>query len=450
MPFVPFTSALNLDVKKTSDGEVMVADTNRPVVFEFDIKNLGPDVQIEFYNLVGFRILPIGLTPIKSLETEHIVLQVSPIGEFDHIGAYTFTYYIRDTDGAEIQDTLTFKRLKIEDVLEVGADEFDPESSSINVYVRNKENFDFGAMSVKFSSLFFEREENFDLGPKEKKSFKVDLNKEEFRQLLAGFYTMKAEVTAEGAKANIEAPLKFVEKDIIKTDEESFGLVVNTLIVKKTNEGNVVTPAQVSARKNIISRLFTTFDPQPDISERKGFFVTYVWNQVLNPGESLEVRVRTNWTFPLIIVLLVVIVVVLAKQYQKTDLILKKKVNFVRAKGGEFALKVILYVKAREYVERVNITERLPPLVKLYEAFGPEKPTKVDEKNRRVEWSFDKLEAGEVRLMSYVIYSKVGVFGKFALPSTRGVFERNGKLKDVESNKAFFVTEQKGKDEEVE
>ncbi|MEK6913465.1 MAG: hypothetical protein AABW47_02225, partial [Nanoarchaeota archaeon] len=124
------------------------------------------------------------------------------------------------------------------------------------------------------------------------------------------------------------------------------------------------------------------------------------------------------------------------------------KVSFVRAKGGEFALKVSVIVSARKYVEKVHIIDRLPPLVKLHERFGGELPKKVDERNGRMEWDFAKLQAGEARIISYIIYSKVGVLGKFALPTTKAVYEKDGEVHESESNHAFFIADQIRKDRE--
>ena len=84
----------------------------------------------------------------------------------------------------------------------------------------------------------------------------------------------------------------------------------------------------------------------------------------------------------------------------------------------------------------------MPPLVKIYERFLNERPSKVDEAKKRVEWGFEKLEEGERRVLSYIIYSKVGVLGKFALPSTTGIYELQGKIKETTSNKVYFVAEQ--------
>jgi len=158
--------------------------------------------------------------------------------------------------------------------------------------------------------------------------------------------------------------------------------------------------------------------------------------------------VRTNWLLPLFIVLFVAAIIFLVVQFTKKTLSLDKKVTFLRAKGGEFALKVTVVVTARKFAERITIIDRIPYLSKIYEKFGTEKPVKVDEKNRRIEWHFDKLMPGETRVLNYVIYSKVGVLGRFALPTTRAVYQREGKVHEAESNQAFLVTEQGVKREE--
>jgi len=444
----PLISALDLDVKQISNDEVMIAGVNRPATFLLKVTNNGPEDNIEFYNLLGFDMFPIGTVPINGLETKEIELQVSPIGNFDHMGPYTFKYFIRGQDNTEVSKTLTFKRIELKEAFEVGSGEFDPESNSIELVLINKVNFDFGEVTVKFSSSFFDVEKSFTIGPYETQTAEVKLNKEDFKKLLAGFYTLDAEIQAQDQTTEIQGQLKFVEKNIVETTQKDYGIIVSTQIIQKQNQGNVIAKSETTLKKNIISRLFTSFNPEPDQVERKGLVVHYTWHETINPGETLEISVKTNWLFPLLIILLIIAIVILAKQYSKTNLVIKKKVSFVRAKGGEFALKITLFVQAKKYVEKITLVERLPPLVKLYERFGRESPSKVDEKKKRIEWNFEKLEAGETRIITYVVYSKVGVLGKFALPSTTGLYEKDGKLHETTSNRAFFITDQRQVDEE--
>src|SRR3989344_2033075 len=438
-----FVNALDFTVEKVSSGEVMIAGLNRPATFDLKVTNNGPAETIEFYNLLGFSMFPRDKITIGAGQTEEIKMEIYPIGEFNHLGFYTFEYTIRNEAGEETRRTLTFKRIKLEDVFEIGAGDFSPESNSVDIYIRNKENFNFEELSAKFSSPFFETKKTFSIGPKERENITITLDQEDFKQLLAGFYTLKAEITTQEAKANLEGTLEFVEKDIVTTESGTYGIVINTKTIKKTNEGNVVGNAEVTVGKNIISRLFTNFDPQPDRVDRQGFRVNYFWSKDINPGETLEFTVKTNYTLPLVLILLIIAVIIIAKQYSKTNLSLRKKVAFVRAKGGEFALKVTITVKANKYVERITIFDRLPPLVKVYERFGSENPSRVDEKNKKIELTFDKLEVGEIRTLSYIVYSKVGILGKFALPSAAGIYEKDGEIHETESNRAFFVAEQR-------
>ena len=443
---LPSISAINLKVEKQSLNEVMILGLEKPAIFDLKITNSGAADNLEFYNLLGFSMFPIGTTPLNEGETKEIQLKISPIGDFTHRGAYTFNYFIRGQDFSEIKQELTFKIIDLKDAFEIGSGEFDSESKSIEIYMHNKVNFDFGEINVKFSSGFFNFEESFYLGPNKRKDFSVQLNKEDFKKLMAGFYTLNAEINVEDKKANAEGVIKFVEKDIVTTTKKDYGFIIHTKIIEKTNEGNVLVKSETVLKKNIISRLFTSFSPQPDIVERQDLAVFYTWDKEIKPGETLEIVVRTNWLFPLLVILFIVTIVILAKQYSKTNLVLKKRVSFVKAKGGEFALKVSIIVNAKKYIERVSIIDRLPPLVKIYERFGGKKPSRINEKDRKIEWEFEKLEAGEIRMLSYIIYSKVGIMGKFALPATTAIYEKDGEISESESNRAFFIAEQRKKD----
>jgi len=132
---------------------------------------------------------------------------------------------------------------------------------------------------------------------------------------------------------------------------------------------------------------------------------------------------------------------VLIRKSIESDLILRKKISFVKTKGGQFALKVSIRVKSKRFLERINIIDKLPPLVKLYEKFGATMPDKIDEKNKRLEWNIESLNQGEERIFTYIIYSRIGIVGRFELPSAKAVYEKEGKVKGVESNRSFFINE---------
>jgi hypothetical protein len=445
--FLPVLSAINLDIEKTSENEVMILDIDEPAVFDLTIKNNGASDEFEFYTFFALLEEPNESVLIDSGETKDVQIKLLPTYNLK-TGFSTFNIVLRATDETETETQLTTRIINLEEAFEVGSGDLDPDTNSLEVYIHNKVGFDFDFLTAKFSSPFFEFEESFALGPNQRKNFYVELNKEDFNRIMAGFYTLNVELTTKGKTTEVEGIIKFVEKDIVTTIKKESGIIISRKIIEKINEGNTLASSETVIKKNIISRLFTSFSPEPDLIEREGLKVYYSWVREIKPGESLKIIVRTNWLIPFLIIFLIIAIVVLAKKFSKTNMNLRKRVTFVRAKGGEFALKVSLFVHAKKYIEKVQIIDRLPSLVKIYEKFGGETPTKVDEANRRIEWNFEKLEEGEVRVISYLIYSKVGVLGKFALPSATAIFQREGVIKNEESNRAFFVAEQRTKDEE--
>ncbi len=438
----PLISAINLEIEEETSDVAMIKDLSRPAVFDLEIANKGEGDYFMFYNFFGSDMFPKGTVPIGMGETKNVKVEIYPRDDLKQEGRIKFDIFIKGQGGNEMSYPLMINVIELKDAFEVGAEEFNPESNTISVYIKNTANFNFKDIKINFKSPFFNFEKTVSLIPYQKENFEVTLNKEDFRSLMAGFYTLNAEITVEDEKADVEGVIRFSEKDIVTSSQNEYGIIVYTKRISKVNEGNTISKSSTTLKKSIISRLFTTFSPEPEIVERKGLLVYYTWEKELKPGEKLEIVVKTNWLLPLLAVLLVIAVVILTKQFSKTNLSLKKKVTFVKAKGGEFALKVSVIVTARKFVERVNVIERLPLLSKLHERFGGEMPKKIDEKNKRIEWYFDKLQEGESRIVSYIIYSKVGVIGKFALPTATAIYERDGELHEAESNHAFFLADQ--------
>ena len=444
--FLPFILAINLDVEKVSSREVMINGVNQPAIFDLNVTNNGVNDNLQFYNLLGFSLAPKGTVPIAPGETKSVRLMIYPKDNFNFKGYYTFEYFIQGDNMEKSSQKLTVNIIDLKDAFAVGSAEISPETNSLNIYIENKVNFNFEDLNVKFDSAFFKLEKNLKLGPYEKKEFTVELKKGDFEKLMAGFYTLNADVAAIGVTGHVEGTIKFVEQDLLKTTTKNSGFIINTELIEKKNSGNTITSSEIIVKKNIISRLFTTFSPEPDFVDRKGLTIYYTWKDDIKPGNVLDVTVRTNWLFPLLVIFFILAIVVLAKQYSRTNVVLKKKVSFVHAKGGEFALKVSIMVSTRKHVERICVMDRVPALVTLYNKFGGERPTRINEKLKRIEWDLGNMDVGERRMLSYLIYSKVGVMGKFVLPEATAVYEREGEIHESQSNKAFFIAEQRRKD----
>ena len=99
-----------------------------------------------------------------------------------------------------------------------------------------------------------------------------------------------------------------------------------------------------------------------------------------------------------------------------------------------------LRVKARSTVRNVIISDRIPGHAKLFNKFGVQ-PHRIDERTRKIEWDIPHLNAGEERVFSYIIYSKINIVGSFELAAASVSFEHDGKREHVMSNRTNFAAE---------
>jgi len=442
---IPSIFALNLQVEKKSSNEEMVLGMKSPTIFKLNIKNNGPSSNFKIYTIFGSGYSPKESFKISSKETKEIDFEVIPPYESPKIGEVLFEYYIKDLSNEkdEFKGILSTKVWKLENALNIGANDIDTKNNKIKIYIKNRANYNFKKLDVDFSSIFFDGSESFSLGPHETKIFEISLNEEDTKKLTAGFYTIEAIVNAEGNSAKITGKINFAENKDIDEELRKTGFVVSTITVTKSNKGNVPETVEIKISKNIISRIFTSFNLQPNSVSRKGFLIDYSWIEELSPGEKLEIKARTNWLLPLILLFFIVIITIFFREIMKSTLTIKKRVNFVKSKGGEFALKISLLIHAKKHVDNVLLVDSIPTILKLYPHFDRGEGSKFNENLKRIEWNFNKLNAGEKRIVSYVVYSKVGVLGKFALPRAKAVYDIGGKIYESNSNQTYFLSEQK-------
>ena len=196
--FIQNLSALNISIEKKSSGEVMIPELNEPAEFQLSITNYDSEQMLNFYNLVGLKMEPSGKILFKSGEVKIIDFVVSPIGDFKNRGNFIFNYYIKGSESEyDLKKSLTFVILDLEDVFEIGSGDINSEEQSVEIYVKNKVNKEFKNVNAVLSSVFFNLEKNFDIERYGTNSFIVYLNREDFRKLMAGFYTFSANISVE-------------------------------------------------------------------------------------------------------------------------------------------------------------------------------------------------------------------------------------------------------------
>ena len=226
--------AIDLDIEQKEAKNVMVVGLNTPAVFNLEITNNDNSDEFSFFNLVGYTMEPKDPVQINRDETKDVVVKFYPREDLSIRNFYAVQYFIRGSDSSEQVEKLTVKVIDLKDAFEIGAEDIDPESNSLNIYIHNKENFDFGDMNVKFDSRFFDLEKDITLGPNEREDFAIELNKDDFKEAIAGFYTIGAEITVDDLTAEIEESIKFVEKEIVEDTTTEQGGVISVILIEKT------------------------------------------------------------------------------------------------------------------------------------------------------------------------------------------------------------------------
>ena len=436
--------AINLDIKTETVNNDYVNELDKPAIFNISIKNLEGDNAFTIYSITGIEITPKGPFIISAGETEYITAAVKPQDvNIVESGTVPFGYNIKNSQGEIQTSQLTINFVNLEDVISVMPENINPKSENIKIILRNTIDSSLSDVNLKMNSAFFDYTDSFGFSPKETKEVIIPLDKNELKTSEAGRYIIKTNLNVEGNRISKEAITNFLEESDIETDEVKEGLIVRRTEITKRNVGNTRREAEVNIEKDLLSYLFTTNNILPAEIYSSGLKRIYIWRKTLIPNEELKVISKTNYTFPIIIALLIIAIVYFIKRSIEGDLSIRKEVSFVKTKGGQFALKVTLTLTSYKFLDNIHVADKLPPLVELYEKFGVTHPDKVDKQHRRVEWNIRSMIKGERRIFTYIIYSKVGVFGRFELPAAGVTYDKEGKLKHTTSNRSFFVNESK-------
>ncbi|MEK6927288.1 MAG: hypothetical protein AABX11_02545 [Nanoarchaeota archaeon] len=431
-------------ISKEMKSEVILAEVGNPVVFDLTINGGAGDDFAEVYSLLGLRFDPQATFNLPGSITKEVKAYAGK-DYLNHPGNYIVDYYVRGSLG-QVMDSLSFRVVSLKDAIAIIPSNLGYDDTIIELSVQNTQNAYMNDVVLTFDSEFGVSQQKLSLEPFGKANVSIPVDASKSKKLSAGRYIITASIAMEDAKVKVEGVVNYLEKEGTSIVTEKDGFIIRTTKITKKNEGNVPVQDKIEISKDVLSRLFTTFSDSSDKSERSGLGVNYIWTKPLQPGESWVVSSTTNYTLPFFLLLLIVVVAVLVNLYSKTNVVVSKQVSYVKTRGGEFALKVRIGVKARSHVDRIQVIDRLPGMTKLYEKFGI-KPDKIDPMTRRIFWNVSRLQAGEERVFSYIIYSTVNVVGRFELPATTAIYEKDGKTHEVLSNRAFFMSEMSSQEE---
>ena len=164
---IPSLLAINIDVEKHSSEETMILGLDSPATFDLSITNEGKTDSFIIYTFFGAGYTPKGKFTIRANNTKNIDFIINTPSVVQKTGLNRFDYFIRGSDNSEYEGEFTAIVKELGESFKIGANQIDPKSNSLEIYIENTENFNFEDLDVKFSSAFFEIEKKFSLLKKE-------------------------------------------------------------------------------------------------------------------------------------------------------------------------------------------------------------------------------------------------------------------------------------------
>ena len=435
--------AFAMNVSYDYDYDVMVRGLDTPINMNMKVT----DAESGFYSvytLSDLSIYPGSVFRIDENDFEKEFV-ISARDAFDVEGKYAFTHTLNQKGVEKFDKKFVVDFVDLSDIIEIGSESVNFETGEIVFYVKNLEKVNVENVSVEFSSALFDESKVISLGPEKKIEISVYADPKVLKKTRAGTYLITAIFETSLGDMEVSGNLYLGEQKGITSTEDVSGVLVRSKVISKVNVGNVVESVNSYATQDIFSRLFTTFSVEPTLVERDGFYVYYTWTEdKLLPSEVFTVKLKTSYYLPFLIVAFLIGLGTLLKRYSDAKVEVKKNVSHVRTKSGEFALRIQISVKARRSVENAVLADRVPAMVRIYNKFDEHnKPDKVDSKSRSLHWYVGDLKSGEERVFSYVVYSKVGIVGKFILPEAKVAYEKDSKKMKNVSNKVYFMSEQR-------
>ena len=436
-----------LTINDSIDGNVIVKEFGNSLEFNVTIED-GVYGDYNIYTLSDVYIYPSSTFKLYDGKSYENTFSIEPMERLLKVdGSYTVVYTLNHRDVEKFDRFIGIEVLGLADIIEIESNKVELNDDVVLVEIRNLENIELSNLTVKLSSILFDVEKVVNLPAYDSVKVDIPVSNEELKKIKGGVYLVEASFVTPKGDVMVDGNLYLNEEESVNTFERSSGIFWRTRTIDNVNTGNTVEDVRVEVEKNILTRFFTTFNKEPLNVVREGFVVKYVWAERLGPSEVLTISSTTNYLYPILLLLLLYFVFVGLRRFFKLKLIIEKSVTPVRTKNGEFALRVRLFVKAKRTISDVVLMDRIPRTVKIYKKFGISTPDEIDAVTRRLRWNIGDLKAGEERLFTYVVYSRVGYVGKFVLPPAVGKFHFGDNLYSIDSNSVFFLAEQTSKED---
>jgi len=296
----------------------------------------------------------------------------------------------------------------------------DPRRTSVvKVTLKNNNPLYISNLTIKLKSNIFEKSTQVELLPNQEKvvDFSITFNDStlEAKDKISVMLFFNNSLIKQQTKDIQIKPISGFKRE----EKEETKFLKTTKIITYTNDGNVKLSDQIFIETTILKRIFTSTNPKLDLTKKDEKY--YFTKQIeLDPGQQLKITVTTNYR-PLLYIALVIIILFVIYFATRSPIIVRKEAKEIEfVEGGIHKLKVVIKLKnrSRRTIKNLKVVDRIPFISSLVrEGAETLKPTKIFpyKDGTAIRYDIGSVEPQEVRIITYVIQTKLGVVGDLRL-----------------------------------
>tara|TARA_Y100000310_G_scaffold339954_1_gene434255 strand:+ start:15892 stop:17310 length:1419 start_codon:yes stop_codon:yes gene_type:complete len=313
---------------------------------------------------------------------------------------------------------------------------------TVPLKLKNRAYIPMENIEVYLSSDVPNTAENKILNFKEREEFNEDMVLTFNKDVSPGIHTISVrayqgeELRGSFAQDIIVVP----DEDVAEDLDVSRGFLSSLTIIKKKNDGNIVSTQRMETKYSLFKRVFTSTTPKAEKESGK-----YVWELTLEPGEEAEIQIKTNYR-PLFYGLIIIVLFVIGMLfYIERSVVLKKRIFRIKEDShGISEFKILLHLRngKRFGLRDVKVLDVLPHVISATQDFGTLKPTTVQKGKMsvRMVWEIGDLDPKEERVISYKVKSKINLLGEVRLPAATVQFiNQKGSVVELKSLKLRVI-----------
>ena len=326
------------------------------------------------------------------------------------------------------------------------ADSIDPrQPTSVEISMINRNPLDIKDLRIVVDSPLFSKEVQTSLSPLESKTNQILLDLNKFQS--PGVYPVTIKlITQNKTITEVQKEVEIINySDVIQEKISVKKLFSTTEYITLQNNGNYPTVETYKIPKTFFQKLFTS-SPDKYIKLKEDGVNYIAWEVPLDPQESHDLVVSTNYNSIAILIVLILAGIAMYYIFRSPVLLYKRAKIIVSTDEGITEIRVKLHLKNRsgKEIRNVKVIDRHPKIVSLVEddSIGSLKPTKMlsaDKVHSLLMWNLEALEPYEERLLSYTIRSRLNIVGNVHLHSAKVRFLTPSGERTTNSNDVMLL-----------